>query len=99
YVSQGIAKRGSEQSTEIRDRALTSPWLQIETALARSFDLPLIILKEESLENEGLIHNDKQEWGIVRINSTNSREIEEYPIKNFILSWINQVKKYARENK
>ncbi len=99
YVNQGVAKRGSEQANEIKDRAFTSPWLHIETALARSFDLPLIILKEESLENEGLIHNDKQEWGIVRINQANCKEIEEYPIKNFILSWINQVKKYARQNK
>ena len=97
YIREGVAKRGSQQESNIKEKTLTSPWLHIEAALARSFDLPLIILKEETLENEGLIHNDKQAWGIVRINPTNTTEIETYPIKNFILNWINQVKKYERE--
>jgi hypothetical protein len=94
HIQDGSEKRGSAQETKITDKSLTSSWLHIETALARSLDLPLIILKDRSLKNEGLIHDDKQEWGIVRIDQHNIKEIEEYPIKNFILSWINQVKKY-----
>lgn len=97
YIRQGVAKRGSQQENDIKEKTLTSPWLHIEAALARSLDLPLIILKEESLENEGLIHNDKQAWGIVRINPVNATEIETYPVKNFILNWINQVKKYEKD--
>lgn len=96
YVSEGVEKRGSDQETVINGRSYTSPWLHIETALARSYNLPLIILKDISLINEGLIHDDKQEWGIVRINQSNVNEIKEYPIKNFILSWINQVKNFER---
>lgn len=96
FVTDGITKRGSEQSGKINNKAFTSSWLHIEAALARTFELPLIILKEESLENEGLIHNDKQEWGIVRINPGNIAEIEAYPIKNFILNWINEVKRYDK---
>jgi len=94
YINDGIEKRGSAQEGKIINKSLTSSWLHIETALARSLDLPLIIFKDQSLKNEGLIHDDKQEWGIVRINQNNIKEIEEYPIKNFILSWVNQVKKY-----
>lgn len=97
FVQKGVNKRGSGQAGEIKDKAYTSSWLQIEAALARSFELPIIILKEESLENEGLIHNDKQEWGIVRINPDNIAEIQAYPIKNFILNWINEVKRYDKE--
>ncbi|MCB0562539.1 MAG: hypothetical protein KDD09_26485, partial [Phaeodactylibacter sp.] len=67
--------------------------------LARSFNLPLIILKDVSLINEGLIHNDKQEWGIVRINQSKINEIDEYPVKNFILNWINQVRQYDKIKK
>ncbi len=97
YLKDGIQKRGSQQESELKDQAYASPWLHIETALARSFDLPLIILKDNSLVNEGLIHSDKQEWGIVRINHSEIGEIKEYPVKNFILSWINQVKKFHKE--
>jgi hypothetical protein len=94
HVKEGVEKRGSHQEIKIENKSYTSPWLHIETALARSLNLPLIILKDSSLINEGLIHNDKQEWGIVRINQSNIKEIEEYPVKNFILNWINQVKQY-----
>lgn len=96
HVRAGVDKRGSVQEIKIVDKSYASPWLHIETALARSLDLPLIILKDESLINEGLIHNDKQEWGIVRIHQSNIGEIDEYPVKNFILSWINQVKQYDK---
>ncbi|MCB0525851.1 MAG: hypothetical protein R3A50_03275 [Saprospiraceae bacterium] len=98
FVSDGTEKRGSEQEGKIVGKSYTSPWLHIETALARSLDLPLIILKDQSLKNEGLIHDDKQEWGIVRIDQSKIEQIEEYPVKNFILSWIKQVKKF-QENK
>lgn len=94
YLHEATEKRGSAQEVKITDNSLTSSWLHIETALARSLDLPLIILKDKSLKNEGLIHDDKQAWGIVRIDQDNIKEIEDYPIKHFILNWINQVRKY-----
>ena len=97
YVETGKSKRGSDQESRITNLAFTSPWLHIEAALARAFDLPLMILKDQSLTNEGLIHNDKQEWGIVRINQHNLEEINQYPVKNFILNWINQVKKFSEK--
>lgn len=97
HIIEGVEKRGSSQEVPIASKSYTSPWLHIETALARSFGLPLIILKDISLINEGLIHDDKQEWGIVRINQSNIGEINEYPVKNFILNWINQVKQYAKQ--
>ena len=96
YVNNGAEKRGSEQENPIRDLSFTSSWLHIEAAIARSLDLPLIIFKDKMLKNEGLIHNDKQEWGIVIIDENKIEEISKYPIKNFILNWINQVKRYHR---
>ncbi|MDH3246672.1 MAG: hypothetical protein OEM26_18775 [Saprospiraceae bacterium] len=99
FISSGKLKRGSEQEADIIERSYTSPWLHIESALARSLNLPLIILKEESLANDGLIHNDKQEWGIVRVHHERNEEIGEYPIKNFILNWINQVKSFHHRNR
>lgn len=97
FIHQGFLKKGSVQEDQIDDQAMASPWLHIEAAVARSLNLPLIILKDENLLNEGLIHNDKQEWGIVRTNYQNIEEIKQYPIKNFILSWINQVKQFYQK--
>ena len=99
FINEGVEKRGSEQENLIKEKSFTSPWLHIEAAIARSLDLPLIIFKDKSLNNEGLIHDDKQEWGIVRISENEMEKIFEYPIKNFILSWIQQVKKYKKEKK
>lgn len=94
FVNQGSEKRGSEQESEIKNKSYTSPWLHIEAAIARSLDLPLIIFKDKMLSNEGLIHDDKQEWGIVRIDESDMNELFKYPVKNFILNWINQVRRY-----
>jgi hypothetical protein len=95
-VLDGIEKPRSEQETKVQNVSLTSTWLQIESALARSYELPLIILKDVSLKNDGLIHNDKQEWGIVIVDQTAPEQVEQYPVKNFLLNWINQVKKHAK---
>lgn len=96
YMKEGVLKRGSEQEHQVKDQSFTSSWLQIEAALARSLEMPLIILKDNALQSDGLIHNDKQEWGIVLIDHRNAAEIDAYPVKNFLLNWINQVKKHAR---
>ncbi|MEM9836092.1 MAG: hypothetical protein AAF828_06295 [Bacteroidota bacterium] len=94
YVAEGFEKRGSEQENTLAGNSLTSPWLHIEAAISRSLNIPLLILKDESLKNEGLIHNDKQEWGTIRVQEDRLEDLDKYPIKNFILNWINQVKRY-----
>lgn len=99
FVKEGALKRGSDQESMVREQAYSSPWLQIEAALARSLDLPLIILKDDDIQSDGLIHTDKQEWGIVRINHRDTEEIDRYPVKNFMLNWIKQVKSYEKERR
>lgn len=91
HVSSGITKRGSEQQQSFENSSFTSPWLQIEAALARSYDMPLIILKDKSLKNHGLIHEEKQEWGIARIDQDKFEEIRQYPLKNMISNWVKKV--------
>lgn len=97
FIEAGKEKRGSQQEVELSTESLTSPWLHIETAIARSLDLPLLILKDENLKNEGLIHNDKQSWGIARVKEEEPDAIHEYPLKHFISNWIKDVKKFHEQ--
>lgn len=97
FIESGKEKRGSQQEVELSTESMTSPWLHIETAIARSLDLPLLILKDENLKNEGLIHNDKQSWGIARVREAEPDAINEYPLKHFIANWIKDVKKFHEQ--
>lgn len=97
FIESGKERRGSQQEVELSTESLTSPWLHIETAIARSLDLPLLILKDENLKNEGLIHNDKQAWGIARVREEEPDAINEYPLKNFISNWIKEVKRFHEQ--
>lgn len=99
FIQEGKLKRGGNQEHILKEQAFTSPWLQIESALARSLELPLIILKDNGIQNDGLIDLDKQQWGIVKIDHRKKGEIDTYPVKNFILSWIKNVKKFDQERR
>lgn len=97
YVKSGATKRGSEQQREVLEKGYTSTWLHIEAAIARSFNIPLLILKEESLQSDGLIHNDKQHKNIALIHEQNVKEIYEHSTMRSLLIWISEVKNYKKE--
>lgn len=96
YVKSGATKRGSEQQQEVTEKGYTSTWLHIEAAIARSFNIPLLILKEESLQSDGLIHNDKQHKNIALIHEQKVEEIYEHSTMRSLLIWINEVKNYKK---
>jgi hypothetical protein len=89
----GIYKEGSPDQKVVSDQLFSSVWCQIEAAMAYQMDLPLLILKEESLQEEGMFDPGIHEWMIVRIHPTDPDEITRNPIKGFIDSWIEEVRK------
>ena len=93
FVEEGINKRGSKQESKIENQNYTTPWTHIEATMAYILDLPFIILKEDSLKSEGMIDDQLFEWRIVKINPKNPKELGEYPVKQFIRMWVEEIKK------
>lgn len=55
HVDRATEKRGSPAQSDLRDVKLATPWNQIEAALAYSRRLPLLVLVEEGLRQDGLL--------------------------------------------
>jgi hypothetical protein len=62
YVKTGVEKRGSEKPEKLEDRTYTTPWNHIESAIAYSLGLPIYILCQRGLHQEGLIESKNDWW-------------------------------------
>lgn len=55
HVNEGVFKPGTPQSSPIKDRWFTSPYCQIEPAMAFQMGLPLLVLREEGVLPDGIL--------------------------------------------
>lgn len=55
YFPSGISKRGGPNQKDLGVVRLPTPWNQIEAAMAYSLGLPLMVVVESGLQNEGLL--------------------------------------------
>ena len=97
FIHSGTEKRGSSQESPLSEKGLTSPWLHIEAAIARTLELPIIIVKDQSLHNEGLIHNDKQRSKVVLLKKSLLEETNLIEENRVFLFWIDLVKDYHKQ--
>lgn len=88
YVNSGIERRGSPRERTFVDEKYTTTWNHIESAIAFSMGLPLYILCENGVVEEGLIES-KVDWFVKRIKFdpdvlTNTEVLES------IRAWVNE---------
>jgi len=94
HLIRGVYEQGSPSERTVVDQYYATVWNHIEAAMAYQLKLPLLILKEEKLVAEGMFDPGIHEWLIVQIKPNNPYELKLNPIKGFINSWIEAVKKY-----
>ncbi len=99
YVKDGFSKRGSASEHKILDQNYSTPWTHIEAAMAYQLDLPLLILKDKTVKGEGMLDDILFEWRIVQIDPGNPDELDQYPIKSFIRTWVEEIRKNNRKEK
>lgn len=98
HVKEGAVKRGSKQEKTVKDQNYATPWSHIEATMAYQLNKPFIILKENSLQGEGMLDENLFEWRIVKIDPSRPEELDQYPVKSFLRMWIEEVKKGKNEN-
>jgi hypothetical protein len=67
YLEKGLEKRGAESSQTLEKRTYTTPWNHIESAIAYSLGLPLYIICQNGLTEEGLIES-KVDWYVKHVD-------------------------------
>ncbi len=55
YFTEGLDKRGGKEENLLKNIKLSTPWNQIEAAIAYTHGHPLVVIVEEGLKNDGLL--------------------------------------------
>jgi hypothetical protein len=95
HVGTGTEKRGSSAAKAFEDRAYTTPWNHIESAMAFSMGVPIHILCQKGLAEEGLIET-KVDW-YVQYLDVKAGAFRSPEVSAAIRAWIkDQVSRHAR---
>ena len=87
-------REGSEKGVDLTETHITTPWNQIEAAIAYVQNLPLLVVAEKGLKKEGLIEKGN-DWYVHEIEMV-PKSLED---KLFVLSfeeWANAVRNPKR---
>jgi hypothetical protein len=87
FLESGIEKRGGDVAQKISQRTYTTPWNHIESSMAYSLGLPLYILCQRGLSEEGLIES-KLDW-YVQYLEISSAGLREPAVAESLRSWVN----------
>lgn len=68
FIERGLSRRGVERREVALERiALPTVWNQIEATMAYTLGLPLLVVADRSLLDEGLLE-DKYDWRVKRVD-------------------------------
>jgi hypothetical protein len=87
YLEAGVEKRGADSERKLENRTYTTPWNHVESAIAYSLDLPLYIICQKGLSEEGLIE-DKIDWYVQYID-LKPEALSTPNLTGSIRSWVN----------
>ncbi len=89
YFETGLDKRGGEKEKPLSNIKLPTPWNQIEATMAYAQELPLMVIIEEGIKNEGLLERG-YDWYVQsvepEISSLNSLEFN-----GILASWKTKI--------
>ena len=97
-VLKGIERPGGADQRALDNAKLTTPWNHIESAIAYSLGLPLYIIAQRGLTEEGLIEA-KADWYVQKIDFTND-SLRRPEVFESLSSWVRErVVKQARHRR
>ncbi|MDR0368756.1 MAG: hypothetical protein LBH82_06415 [Bacteroidales bacterium] len=95
YFPEGIEKRGSPKETMLKETKYPTPWNQIESAMAYTKGLPIMVIVEENLKSEGLLEKGF-DWYVLSLKPVKESLLA--PNFNGVLSsWKEKVEHYKKK--
>jgi hypothetical protein len=96
YFGSGIEKRKSVQEKQLEAVRYTTPWNQIEAAMAFALGLPIIVMMESGLREEGLLE-EKYDWYIERLPISGGAFADK-DVRGRITAWCRRVQTERRQS-
>jgi hypothetical protein len=93
FIETAIDRRGSTNAQQIRGTALPTPWNQIEAAFGYDKKLPLLVIKEDCVREEGLLEG-RYDW-YVHSTSLDLNFLASAEFEGTFESWCRDVKRRA----
>ena len=93
YFPAGIEKRGGVDQSSLSDARYATPWNQIEAAMACACGIPLMVIMERGLREEGLLSRG-YDWYVQRIEPTTAA-LATVEFNGVLSSWKEKVVKHA----
>jgi len=92
YFPEGVEKRGSVKESLLKETKYPTPWNQIESAMAYTKNLPLLVIVEEGLKSEGLLEKG-YDWYVLSLKPVKESLLT--PVFNGVLSsWKRKIELY-----
>jgi hypothetical protein len=95
YFDAGIEKRQSANPTQLTSVSFPTPWNQIEAAMAVALGLPIIVMVEIGLRQEGLLE-DGFDWYIERLKISGDAFADK-AVRSRIAAWCRRVQTEKRQ--
>nr|WKN38286.1 hypothetical protein K4G66_06170 [Tunicatimonas sp. TK19036] len=92
YFPHGLEKRGGTKEKELSEKKYATPWNQIEAALAYSNGLPIMVIVEEGVQEEGLLEKG-YDWYVMSVKSDPST-LNSNEFNGVLSSWKRKVESY-----
>jgi hypothetical protein len=89
FVDSGFEKRKSPAEKPLSAVRYTTPWNQIEAAFAHSFGIPILVLMENGLKEEGLL-DEKFDWYVERLEIS-AKTFSNKDVRARILAWCRKI--------
>jgi hypothetical protein len=96
YFPSGAEKRGGPSETSLSEVRYTTPWNQIEAAMAYTRGHPLMVIVEKGLKSEGLLERG-YEWYVQWVEPTASA-LTTLEFNGVLSSWKRKVAQRAASN-
>jgi hypothetical protein len=86
YLQAGVEKRSAAAPKPLSDQAYTTPWNHIESAMAYSLGLPIYIICQRGLTEDGLIET-RADWYVQHMDLT-PEALDKTAVSESLRTWL-----------
>jgi hypothetical protein len=93
YLTDGLERRDSPKQASLNGAKLTTPWNQIEGAMAYVNEHPLLVIVEAGVKGEGLLEHG-YDWFVLEVDGS-SPPVDNPMFQGIIADWKKRVVQFA----
>ena len=95
HLIQAVERRDSPKQVNLDNMKLTTPWNQIEAAMAYVNEHPLLVIVEAGVKSEGLLEHG-YDWYVLEVDGL-APPVEDPRFKAIIADWKKRVIQFAEQ--